>query len=135
MAEFAYFDTCQMRIAAREERWLHSRHWGGRTLLRLMPYLAALVLTIASAWITPRTDERAMYGHDGSMAENLQLREVAGWPAPYLADSPNTSVVHQVGIEDDFRAGPFIATFSFWLFVSLAVVRLMRRRASPKPRE
>jgi hypothetical protein len=103
-------------------------------LLRLLPYLAALVFTIASAWITPPTDERAMYGHDGPIEETLQPREVGGWPAPYMADSPNTSVIHQVGVEDDFRAGPFVATFSFWLLVSLAVTRLIRRSASKRPR-
>jgi hypothetical protein len=102
-------------------------------LLRLMPYLGALVLTIGSAWITPPPEERAMYGHEGSMEENLQPREVAGWPAPYLADSPHTSVTHQVGIEDDFRAGPFVATFSFWLLISLAVARLIRRSAGERP--
>ena len=99
-------------------------------MLRLMPYLGALILTIGSAWITRPGDERAMYGHEGSMEENLQLREVAGWPAPYLADSPNTSVIHQVGIEDDFRAGPFVGTLSFWLLISLAVARLIRRSQS-----
>jgi hypothetical protein len=103
-------------------------------LPRFMPYLVALVLTIGSAWITPPTDERAMYGHEGSMEENLQPREVAGWPAPYLADSPNTSVIHQLGIEDDFRAGPFVATFSFWLLISLAVARLIGRSVGETPR-
>ncbi len=61
------------------------------------------------------------------MEENLLPREVAGWPAPYLADDPSTSVIHRVGIEDNFRVGPFVATLSFWLLVSLAVARLSRR--------
>jgi hypothetical protein len=99
-----------------------------------MPYVGALVLTIGSAWITPPTDERAMYGHDGPVEENLQPREVAGWPAPYLADNPNTSVLHKVGVEDNFRPGPFIATLSFWLLVSLAVARLFLRSESEKPK-
>lgn len=68
-----------------------------------------------------------MYGHEGLMEENLLPREVAGWPAPYLADDPSTSVIHRVGIEDNFRAGPFVATLSFWLLVSLAVARMLRR--------
>ncbi len=96
-------------------------------MLRILPYLAALLLSLGSAWITPATDERAMYGHEGVMEENLLPREVAGWPAPYLADNPNTSVIHRVGIEDNFRAGPFVATLSFWLLISLAVARLLRR--------
>jgi hypothetical protein len=69
------------------------------------------------------------------MEENVQPREVAGWPAPYLADSPHTSVIHKIGIEDDFRAGPFIATFSFWLLVNLAIARMMRRLSSNKRTE
>jgi hypothetical protein len=81
------------------------------------------------------SDERAMYGHEGPMEENLQPREVAGWPAPYLADNPHTSVIHQLGIEDNFRVGPFIATFSFWLLVSLAVARAGRRVAREKTRD
>lgn len=43
---------------------------------------------------------------------------------PYLADNPNTSVRHTIGTEDQFRIGPFIATFSFWLLVSLVALRL-----------
>jgi hypothetical protein len=99
----------------------------------MLPYLAALLLALGSALFNPTTDERAMYGHEGPMEENLQPREVAGWPAPYLADSPNTSVIHKIGIEDDFRVGAFVATYSFWLLVSLATARLIRRSASKKP--
>ena len=96
-------------------------------MLRLVPYLGALALTISSAWISPPTDERAMYGHEGRTEENLQPRKVAGWPAPYLADNPHTSVIHKIGVEDNFRVGPFIATLSFWLLVSPAMAIMMRR--------
>jgi hypothetical protein len=89
--------------------------------------LAAFLLTISTAWINPPTDERAMYGLDGSLEENWKPRAVAGWPAPYLADSPNTSVLHQVGPEDVFRPGPFAATISFWYLVVLAALRIFRR--------
>jgi hypothetical protein len=113
---------------------MDASYCGGRTLLHLKPYVAALVLTTATAWINPPTDERALYGHEGSMEENLQPREVAGWPAPYLADSPNTSVIHQLGVEDDFRPGPFVASLSFWLLVSLGFARLMKRSARRDPK-
>jgi hypothetical protein len=86
----------------------------------------ALTLTIASAFVPLRTDERAMYGHEGPLEQNWLPRELGGWPAPYLADSPNTSVPHKLGPEDDFRPGSFVATFSFWLLVSLALLRLLR---------
>jgi predicted cobalt transporter CbtA len=75
-----------------------------------------------------------MYGHEGPIEQNLQPREVAGWPAPYLADNPHTSVIHKIGIEDNFRVGSFIATFSFWFLVSLAVARIMKRFGRNRPR-
>jgi hypothetical protein len=93
----------------------------------------ALTLTIASAFVAVSTDERAMYGHEGPLGQNCLPRELGGWPAPYLADNPNTSVPHKLGPEDNFRPGPFVATFSFWFLVSLALLRLLRapaRRAS-----
>lgn len=86
----------------------------------------ALTLTIASAFVPLSTDERAMYGHEGPLEQNWLPRELGGWPAPYLADSPNTSVPHKLGPEDDFRPGPFVATFSFWLLVSLSTSTLLR---------
>ena len=59
--------------------------------------LFALFLTAASLWVPSRSDERAMYGHEGPLEQNWLSRELAGWPAPYLADNPNTSVPHQIG--------------------------------------
>lgn len=99
---------------------------------RIVMLLFAFAFTLSSAaWINPQTDERAMYGLEGPIEYNWKPREVAGWPAPFLADSPNTSVLHQVGPEDVFRAGPFIASWSFWLVVVLVASRLLawlRRR-------
>lgn len=86
----------------------------------------ALTLTIASAFVPLSTDERAMYGYEGSLEQNWLPRQLGGWPAPYLADNPNTSVPHKLGPEDHFRPGPFIATYSFWLLVSLAMLTLLR---------
>jgi hypothetical protein len=63
------------------------------TVLRgILSLLLALAITIGTAWINPATDERTMYGHEGPAEQNWLPREVAGWPAPYLADNPNTSV-------------------------------------------
>jgi hypothetical protein len=86
--------------------------------------LLALTLTVGSLWFSTHTDERAMYGHEGPAEQNWLPRKLAGWPAPYLADNPNTSVPHQIGPEDDFRPGPFVATLSFWLLVSLATLKI-----------
>jgi hypothetical protein len=95
--------------------------------IRLAPIVAAFVITAGTAWINPATDERAMYGMEGLPEENWKPRKVAGWPAPYVADSPHTSVLHQIGVEDVFRPGPFVATLSFWYLVSLAAFRVFRR--------
>ena len=89
--------------------------------------LLALAITVATGWITRLTDERAMYGTEGPVEQNWLPREVAGWPAPFIADDPGTSVIHQIGVEDDFRTGPFVATWSFWLLVMLAIGRIWRR--------
>lgn len=85
--------------------------------------LLALVIAIATAWINPTTDERTMYGHEGPLERDWLPREVAGWPAPFLADNPGTSVIHDVGVEDVFRPGPFVATLSFWFLTVLAAGR------------
>lgn len=51
------------------------------------------------------------------MEQNWLPREVAGWPTPYLSDNPNTAVIHDLGVNDNFRAGSFIATLSFWFII------------------
>lgn len=92
----------------------------------LLSLIFALAITIGTIWINPTTDEMAMYGHEGPLELDWLPREVAGWPAPFLADSPNTSVIHNVGPEDNFRPGPFVATLSFWFLVVLATKRFAR---------
>jgi hypothetical protein len=71
-----------------------------------------------------------MYGHEGPFEQNWRPRKLAGWPAPYLADSPNKSVPHQLGPEDDFRPGPFLGMLSFWQLISLAASPLLALRGS-----
>lgn len=87
---------------------------------------AAMLLTCTSALIHPESDERAMYGLEGPLQQNWLPREVAGWPAPFLADSGETSVPHQIGPEDDFRPGPFVADLAFWAIVTLGAIRAWR---------
>jgi hypothetical protein len=94
---------------------------------QLLLIVGAFLLTLSTAWIDPSTDERALYGMEGRTEENFKPREVAGWPAPYLADSTHTSVIHQIGIEDVFRAGPFVASLSFWYLFVLGTLRLFSR--------
>ena len=90
----------------------------------------ALAISLATISIIVPSDERAMYGYEGPAEQNLQLREVGGWPAPFLADNPNTSVPHQLGVEDNFRLGPFVGTLSFWLLVIGSLFALARRLRS-----
>lgn len=92
----------------------------------LLSLIFALAITIGTIWINPTTDERTMYGHEGPVEQNWLPREVAGWPAPFLADNPNTSVIHNVGPEDNFRPGPFVATLSFWFLAVSATGRFGR---------
>ena len=87
---------------------------------------AAALLTCASAMIHPTSDERAMYGFEGPLEQNWLPRVVAGWPAPFLADSPDTSVPHQIGPEDHFRPGPFLADLGFWAVVTLGALKIWR---------
>lgn len=88
--------------------------------------LLALTFAIASAFVPLSTDECALYGYEGALQQNWSPRELAGWPAPYLADNPNKSVQHKLGPEDHFRPGPFVAIYSFWLLVCFAVLMLLR---------
>jgi hypothetical protein len=96
--------------------------------------LLAFAVSVATAWINPETDERALYGSEGAIEHNWLPRAVAGWPAPFLADKPGTSVIHKVGVEDIFRPGPFVATLGFWFVVisaiqtSVALLVRVRRR-------
>lgn len=92
----------------------------------LSSLILALAISVASARINPTTDERTMYGHEGPLEHNWLPREVAGRPAPFLADKPGTSVIHNVGAEDVFRPGPFVAMLSFWFLVVSAAGRLGR---------
>lgn len=92
----------------------------------LLSVIVALLITIATIWINPSTDERAMYGFEGPLEQNWLPREVGGWPAPFLADNPNTSVIHKIGVEDNFRAGSFLGSLSFWLLIVLMSQRFCR---------
>jgi hypothetical protein len=87
----------------------------------------ALAISLATIGIAVPTDERAMYGHEGPLEQNRQPRELGGWPTPFLADNPHTSVPHQLGVEDNFRLGSFVGTLSFWILVVQAISGLARR--------
>lgn len=87
----------------------------------LWTVLLAFAVSLATAWINPSTDEKALYGLESPVEQNWLPRAVAGWPAPFLADNPGTSVIHKVGVEDTFRPGPFVATLSFWVVVISAI--------------
>lgn len=96
-------------------------------MLKLIAQIAlASAISLSTAWINPATDEKAMYGFEDPLQQNWLPREVAGWPAPFLADNPGTSVTHKVGFEDAFRVGPFIGTLSFWFLVVLTAGALIR---------
>lgn len=87
--------------------------------------MLSLAVSIATACIKPATDEKALYGVEGPIEQIWLPRTVAGWPAPFLADDPRTSVIHKIGVEDTFRLGPFLGTLSFWFLVISTIWRLV----------
>lgn len=90
---------------------------------RVVQALAALTLTIASAFVAQRDDiEVGIYGNTGTLYENVRPRAVGGWPAPFIADSTATSVRFKLGLEDEIRYGPFLADLAFW-YLALTFVR------------
>ena len=99
----------------------------------LVQAVVALVLTCGSAGIRDDRDEVAVYGNMGTLDENVRPRLVGGWPAPFLADDTGTSVVSKLGLEDDFRPGPFVADLAFW-FVLLGLARLGVTRIGSRSR-
>ncbi|WP_296680061.1 hypothetical protein [Novosphingobium sp.] len=94
----------------------------------LLRAAAALLLTLCSLLVVSNNGERTMYGHEGLLNDNFLPREQAGWPAPFLVDSPDTSVLHKVGLEDDLRPFNLLASYSFWLLIVLGFFRLLRPR-------
>lgn len=89
----------------------------------------ALLLTLLSSLIQDRNLEVASYGAEGPISEYLYARPVAGWPAPFLTDNPATSVILQIGVEDDFRPWPFAADIAFWYLISAGIWMVVRRFA------
>jgi len=102
-------------------------------LRTLVVCVAALILTIASAAVPWHSDEQIMYGYEGPVEQNLLRRKLAGWPAAYIADNPNTSVPHQIGPEDNLRPGAFVGTLSFWFLVASFLASLIRKARRKRP--
>jgi hypothetical protein len=94
---------------------------------RVAHLLLALLMTLLSALIQDTTVEVASYGGEGPVSEYLYPRPVAGWPAPFLADNPATSVIQQIGVEDDFRPWSFVADIAFWYLTSAGLWLVIRR--------
>ena len=81
---------------------------------------AALVLTLATTAVQYEHGEYALYGN--MSLDQYEPREVAGWPAPFLADRVGVSVSHDVHLLDDpIRGGALLASWSFWFLVVLAI--------------
>ncbi|WP_294357960.1 hypothetical protein [uncultured Sphingomonas sp.] len=88
---------------------------------------AALAVTSLSVVVQDDRGNVASYGSEGGLSQ-VQPRIEGGWPAPFLADDPATSVPHKLGAEDVFRPGSFIADTAFWYLIVGAIVWLLRRR-------
>lgn len=88
---------------------------------------AALAVTSLSVVVQDDRGNVASYGSEGGLSQ-VQPRIEGGWPAPFLADDPATSVPHKLGAEDVFRPGSFIADTAFWYLLAGAFLWLLRRR-------
>ncbi|WP_026325779.1 hypothetical protein [Sphingomonas sp. Mn802worker] len=88
---------------------------------------AALVLVGISVGVQDDTGGVAVYGSEGGLSQ-VRPRIEGGWPAPFLADDPATSVPHKLGAEDVFRPGAFLADLAFWYLLVGAFLWLLRRR-------
>jgi hypothetical protein len=56
-----------------------------------------------------------------------------GWPVAFIYDSPGTSVLGVLGMEDDFKPGPFLidtAVFGALPAIGAVVFGMRRRRSS-----
>ena len=88
--------------------------------------MLAFILTLATTAFQYEHGEYALYGN--LSLEQYEPREVAGWPAPFLADRVGVSVPHSVSLVDDpVRGGALLASWSFWMLVVMAAVSLIGR--------
>jgi hypothetical protein len=83
-------------------------------------------LALLSAMIERRGPDHGVYCAIGKVngveVYCPELKLNGGWPAPFLYDTPGVSIEWQLSIgEDDFRTGPYIANFAFYLLILLAV--------------
>ena len=104
----------------------------GKVVLATLHVGTAIALATASVVVQRSDTEVAAYGSEGSIEEQVRPRIVGGWPAPFLADSPATSVPCKLGMEDDLRLGALIADIALWyllLEIVARLARMARRRA------
>ncbi len=96
----------------------------------------ALTLAIASSWIERYGPDQAVYCALGKSADGHEIwcpEPVlnAGWPAPFLYDTPGISVERQLSfMEDSFRSGPFLADSAFFALLLMAFSSLFSQLLS-----
>jgi hypothetical protein len=115
-----------------------------RNALRLVALVAGAILTFGVTAGTVAIQRRVLMAAPvdceatrDSPSGSCYLRlPVGGWPFAFLYDNPGTSIRGQLGLEDDFEPGWFLADAA--IFGALpavgAVVYRMRRRRSESPR-
>ena len=95
--------------------------------------LGAIVLTIATSRIERLGPDQAVYCALGKSADGHQIwcpEPVlnAGWPAPYLYDTPGISVERQLHfVEDSLRTGPFLADSAFFALLLIGFYRIFSK--------
>lgn len=94
----------------------------------------AFCLTAASAFYQRPSGEIVQVATEcGSPAACFASPLAGGFPLVYIVDSPSTSVLNQLGPEDDFRVLPF--AFDLWIYWILIFLSrtVLRESFHPKP--
>ena len=104
---------------------------------RLVKYIAialgAFALTIATSRIERLGPDQAVYCALGKSVDGHQIwcpEPVlnAGWPAPYLYDTPGISVERKLHfMEDSLRTGPFLADSAFFALLLIGLSRIFSK--------
>lgn len=97
--------------------------------------VGAFLLAFGSSYLQRLGPDHAIYCSLGTAKAPVlcpKPRLNAGWPAPFLFDTPGVSREGQLAfVEDEFRAAPFTATVAFYFLVLSGLVNLvfsLRRR-------
>jgi len=95
--------------------------------------VVAIILALVSVKIERLGPEQASYGNLCGPEQNEQCYQPVlkgGFPFAYMVDDPATSVLRQLGPEDDLLMGPLLVDICLYFALLLLAIQLLR----PRPR-